>query len=305
MSELLSVVIPAYNEEAMVEAAAEAVSRVLTGAGVEYELIFVDDGSRDSTWRRIEALAGADSRVRGISFSRNFGKDRAVFAGLSRAAGGAVAVMDCDLQHPPELLTDMLSLWREGYEVVEGVKTARGRESIFHRAAAGIFNAVMSAGAGVDMRRASDFMLLDRRVVEALLSLPEEEVFFRGLVSFVGFRRREIGFSVAERQAGESKWSFRSLSKYAVSSITSFSTAPLMAAVYLGVLMGIAAVVLTLGLVFSEASRGWVTASLAALLFAAALILLCLGVAGYYIARIYRRSLGRPRFIIARECGKK
>ncbi len=305
MDKKLSVVIPAFNEEDMVEAAARTVGGVLRDAGIPYELVFVDDGSKDGTWEAILRAHGADPNVRGVSFSRNFGKDRAVFAGLSKARGECVAVMDCDLQHPPEKLPEMYALWEQGFEVVEGVKRDRGEESGLHRACAGAFYSVISKLAKLDMKRSSDFKLMDRRVVDTLLSLPEEDVFFRGLTAFVGYRRAEVEFDVAQRTAGVSKWSFKSLARYAVSSVTAFSAAPMQLAAVFGVLFGVIAVVT--GILYAIVgwdADGWLVFLAVMILLALACVLLCMGIIGYYVGRTFRQSLGRPRFIISRECGE-
>ncbi len=305
MEKLLSVVIPAYNEEAMVESAAARVAAVLRAAGIRHELIFVDDGSRDDTWTAILRARERDENVRGVSFSRNFGKDRAVFAGLSRAKGDCVAVMDCDLQHPPEKLPEMYALWEQGYEMVEGVKRDRGEESGFHRLCAGTFYAVISKLAKLDMKRSSDFKLMDRKAVDTLLALPEEDVFFRGLTAFIGYRRTEVEFDVAERAAGQSKWSFKSLARYAISSVTAFSAAPMQLATVFGVLFGILAV--AAGILYAVLGRdpsGWLVFFGCAGVLGVACLLLCLGVMGYYLGRVFRQSLGRPRYIISRECGE-
>ena len=304
MDKLLSVVIPAFNEEAMVEKAAETVAGILRDAGIPYELVFVDDGSRDGTWEAILRANKADKNVRGVSFSRNFGKDRAIFAGLSKARGDCAAVMDCDLQHPPAVLPQMYELWRQGYEIVEGVKRDRGEESGLHKLCAGAFYAVISRLAKLDMKRSSDFKLLDRKAVDALLALPEEEVFFRGLAAFVGYRRAQVEFDVAERTAGESKWSFKSLARYAVSSVTAFSAAPMQLVTVFGALFALAAVLT--GVLYAVLGRdpgGWLVFLGCLALLGVAVLLAGLGIAGYYIGRIYRQSLGRPRYIISRECG--
>ncbi len=305
MDKLLSAVIPAFNEEAMVEKTAVTVAGVLRDAGIPYELIFVDDGSRDGTWEAILRAHEADKHVRGVSFSRNFGKDRAIFAGLSRAKGDCAAVLDCDLQHPPQVLPTMTALWEQGFELVEGVKRDRGEESGFHRLCAGAFYAVISKLAKLDMKRSSDFKLLDRKVVDTLLALPEEDVFFRGLTAFVGFKKTEVEFDVAERTAGQSKWSFRSLARYAVSSVTAFSAAPMQLAMIFGALFALIAVVtgILYAIVGYDAS-GWLVFLGVTALLALACVLLCLGVMGYYLGRLFRQSMGRPRYIIARECGE-
>ena len=196
---MLSVVIPAYNEEENVPDAAGRAAAVLRSAEIPFELIFVDDGSRDGTWKAICSAVEADPAVRGLSFSRNFGKEAAILAGMEAAEGDCCAVMDCDLQHPPEKLPEMYRLWQEGWEVVNGVKADRGRESCFHRLAAGVFYRLMNRATGTDMTRASDFKLLDRRVVEILLSLPERKPFFRALAPWTGFRETELEYRVEAR----------------------------------------------------------------------------------------------------------
>ena len=206
---VLSVVLPAYNEEAMLKKTAKTLKDVMVQEKIDYELVFVDDGSADRTWGKIEESAGVDSRVHGIRFSRNFGKEAAVFAGLAGASGDCVAVMDCDLQHPPETLVEMFRLWEQGYEVVEGVKRSRGKESALHKASAGMFYKLMSKATKIDMSRASDFKLMDRKAVDTLLEMPERNAFFRAMSSWIGFKSTTIEFDVQEREAGESKWFLR------------------------------------------------------------------------------------------------
>ena len=203
---MLSVVIPAFNEEEMLQKAADTVRQVLTESEISFEVIFVDDGSSDGTWQMIQEICCSFRNVRGIHFSRNFGKESAIFAGLEKANGDCVAVMDCDLQHPPEMLVNMYRLWENGYEIVEGKKRSRGQESTLHGLCASIFYGIMSKAAGVDMKGASDFKLLDRKAVDALLQMPERSVFFRGMSSWIGFRKAEVEFDVREREAGQSKW---------------------------------------------------------------------------------------------------
>lgn len=303
MDKLLSVIIPAFNEERLIGRAALAVSEVLGRAGIKYELIFVDDGSRDATWEMIERTCAEDARVRGVGFSRNFGKDRAIFAGLSRARGDAAVVMDCDLQHPPELICDMYKLWQEGWEVVRGKKRERTGESFFHRLAAAFFDRLISRAVGADMGCSSDFILMDRKAVDALLSFGEEEVFFRGLAAFVGFRSTTLEFTVADRVDGVSKWSLKSLVRYALLNITSFSTTPLTVSGAAGFLTLLTAFVLALGLIISGGARGWFIAAAVAIAAAVGVLLVCLCVLGYYVGRLYRNAQGRPRYVISRECG--
>lgn len=301
---MLSVVIPAYNEEEMVPVAAETVARVLREAGIDYELVFVDDGSRDKTWPEI--CAAASKTVRGVHFSRNFGKEAAIFAGLQAAKGDCVAVMDCDLQHPPEKLVEMYRLWEQGAEVVEGVKTDRGRESAAHRLAAATFYKLISRATRVDMSRASDFKLLDRKAVNVILTMREKRAFFRALSSWVGFRTAEVPYEVRERAAGQSKWSTWSLMKYAVSNITAFTALPLHIVTVLGVLTLLVSVVLGITALvqkFMGLALGGFTTVIILLLFLGSIIMISLGIIGYYVGNIYEEIKDRPRYIVADTCG--
>ena len=217
---VLSVVIPSYNEEENIETTAGTIGNILKEANIDYELVFVSDGSKDRTFEIIEALSEKDARIKGIQFSRNFGKEAAIFAGLSEAKGDCVSVIDCDLQHPPKTLVEMYRLWEEGYEVVEGIKSSRGKESFFHKMFVGIFYGIMSSLMKIDMNATSDFKLLDRKAVDALLTLNESNTFFRALSFWVGFRSVQVEYDVAERTKGTSKWSFGSLVRYAITNTT-------------------------------------------------------------------------------------
>ena len=301
---MLSIVIPAYNEEKMIWKTTEVVSGIMEREKIPFELVFVNDGSKDRTWEMIEKAAEKNSHVTGIRFSRNFGKESAIFAGLANAEGDCIAVMDCDLQHPPETLVEMYRLWEQGYEVIEGVKRSRGKESILHRASAGMFYKIMSKAVQIDMSRASDFKLMDRKAVEALLSMPERNAFFRALSSWVGYRTTSVEFDVQERTEGESKWSTWSLIKYAVRNIVGFSSAPLQMITVAGVLTLLLAVVLGIQSLVKyfcgHALEGFTTVILL-LLIIGSLIMLSLGVIGIYIAKIYEEVKGRPRYFIARK----
>ena len=306
---MLSIVIPAYHEEKMIWKTTEVVSGIMEREKIPFELVFVNDGSRDQTWEMIEKAAEKNTHVTGIRFSRNFGKESAIFAGLANAEGDCIAVMDCDLQHPPETLVEMYRLWEQGYEVVEGVKRSRGKESVLHRASAGMFYKIMSKAVQIDMSRASDFKLMDRKAVEALLSMPERNAFFRALSSWVGYRTTSVEFDVQERTEGESKWSTWSLIKYAVRNIVGFSSAPLQMITVAGVLTLFFAIVLGIQSLVKyfcgHALEGFTTVILL-LLIIGSLIMLSLGIIGIYIAKIYEEVKGRPRYFIARKIsGKK
>ncbi len=305
---MLSVILPSYNEEKMIAVAASRMAEVLGGAGIDYELLFVDDGSRDGTWSEIQRCAQEDSHVVGVHFSRNFGKESAMFAGLETAKGDCVVVIDCDLQHPPEKIVDMYRLWEAGYEVVEGIKEDRGEETGFHKFAANSFYGIISRATGMDMASSSDFKLLDRKVVDTLNSLPERNVFFRALSFWVGYKKAEVSYRVQERTEGESKWSTKSLIRYAITNITSFSSAPLHMVTVMGIVTLIVAVVFGLISLVQKitgvAQPGFTTVILLLLLIGS-FLMISLGIIGYYLARIYDEIKGRPRYIISRICGRE
>ena len=305
---MLSVILPSYNEEKMIAKATERMAEILQPEKIDYELLFIDDGSRDSTWAQINEAAEKDSHVVGVHFSRNFGKEAAMFAGLEQAKGDCCVVIDCDLQHPPEKIVEMYRLWEQGYEVVEGIKEDRGEESGLHKFAANSFYGLISKATGMDMSSSSDFKLLDRKVVDTLNSLPERNVFFRALSFWVGYKKTSVSYCVQERTEGVSKWSTKSLIKYALTNISSFSSAPLHIVTVLGFIM--LAVSVVLGIIalvqkISGVALGGFTTVILLLLFSASIIMISLGIIGYYIARIYDEIKGRPRYIISRICGRE
>lgn len=301
---MLSVVVPAYNEEENIFPAAKEISRVLADAGIDNEIIFVNDGSKDDTWPRILSASEKFYNVRGICFSRNFGKEAAILAGLSESRGLCCAVIDCDLQHPPIKLIEMYRLWEQGYEVIEGVKSSRGKEGVIYKAAARVFYRLLSGSVKIDMMHSSDFKLLDRKAVDAIISMPEHFSFFRALSAWVGFETATVSFDVEERSAGTTKWSKRGLLKYGITNITSFSSAPMVLIMYLGV------VILLFSLVFSIISLvqklcgvalGGFTTVIIMLGFIGSIIMISLGIIGYYLSKIYEEIKGRPRYIISKR----
>lgn len=298
---LLSVVIPSYNEEGNILNTSRVLADILKNAEIDYELVFVNDGSNDKTYELIVEASRENPCVKGISFSRNFGKEASIFAGLETAVGDAVVVMDCDLQHPAELLPKMYALWQEGFEVVEGIKSSRGKEGLFHKLCAGAFYGVMSRLIKMDMKATSDYKLLDRKVVNVLLTLPERNTFFRALSFWVGFKTTKIEYDVKERMYGTTKWSFRSLMKYAINNATSFSTFPLQIVTYLGVISILLSIVLGIQTLIKyfmgTAAEGFPTVILLILLIGG-FIMLSLGIIGHYLARIYEEVKGRPKYII-------
>lgn len=300
---LLSIVLPAYNEEENIENTSKVLSSLLEENGIEYELVFISDGSRDGTFDRIQKAAEENPRIRGAEFSRNFGKEAGIFAGLEMAAGDAVIVMDCDLQHPPQVIPEMWKKWQNGAEVVEGIKSGRGKESIGYKLSAGLFYRIMSMLIKMDMTASSDFKLLDRKVVDVLLRLPERNTFFRALSFWAGFQTDTVTYEVRERQYGKSKWSFWSLMKYAISNATSFSTLPLQLVTVMGVVSILFSLVLAVQtlvkFLMGNAVEGFTTVILLILIIGG-FLMLSLGIIGHYIARIYEEVKGRPKYIISK-----
>ena len=300
----LSVVIPAFNEELMVMRTAKTIKEILEEEKIPYELLFVDDGSKDGTWSEIERAAKKDPCVNGLMLSRNFGKESAIAAGLSCADGDAVAVMDCDLQHPPEKLVEMYRLWEQGYEVIAGVKKNRGKESRFHKRSVGLFYKIISSSVGTNLNNTSDFKLMDRKVADSILSMQERNMFFRAISSWVGFKTTTIEFTVRERTAGESKWSPWALVKYAFTNIVSFTTVPLQFVTITGILCLICSVILgiySLVQYFAGHAVEGYTTLLIVILFIGSAMMVSLGIIGYYIAKIYDEVKHRPRFIVSRN----
>ncbi|MBQ3647389.1 MAG: glycosyltransferase family 2 protein, partial [Spirochaetia bacterium] len=213
----ISLVVPCFNEQDNIFPFYEAVLNVFQEiSAATFELVFVDDGSSDETFSRIAELNNKDERVRCISFSRNFGKEAALFAGIRSVTGDCTVVLDADLQHPPELIKKMYSLWKDGYQVVEGIKESRGKESKIHGIFTRIFYRMISHAVKIDMANSSDYKLLDKAVTTELAKLSERNTFFRALSFWVGFKKTSVYYEVADRVSGRSKWSTKSLMKYAI-----------------------------------------------------------------------------------------
>lgn len=298
----LSFVIPVYNEEATLRECVAALAPPAAETGMGCEVIIVDDGSSDGTWEVIRGMSTPWATIRGIRLSRNFGKESAIAAGMEFASGDAVIIMDSDLQHPPGLIPLMVRSWKEeGYDVVEAVKTHRGEEALSSRAGAGLFYWLMGRLTDLDLDNASDFKLLDRKVVDAHNRLPERARFFRGIVSWLGFRKTQLPFAVGPRVSGTSKWSFFRLVGLVMHAVTSFSTAPLHIVTGLGIitfaisiLLGIQTLYLKLS---GQAVSGFATVILL-LLFIGSVLMFSLGIIGIYISRIFEEVKQRPRFVI-------
>ena len=298
---MLSVIIPAYNEDKCIKYAYEAIYCLLEENNIEGEFIFVDDGSTDNTYKVINELSMEKENITGLHFSRNFGKESAISAGLAAATGSCAVVIDCDLQHPPEKIIEMYRLWEQGYEIVEGIKRERGQEKKMYSMGAKFFYSIISRMAGFDMANSSDFKLLDRKVIDVLNKMPERG-FFRAISYWVGYNKTTVEYDVKERVDGESKWSPAGLVKYALSNITSYSTAPMQTVTVLGFVMLVISVIFgvwaLIDKIVGRALEGMTTVIIITI-FIGSIIMISLGIIGYYIARIYEEIKGRPKYIIS------
>lgn len=299
---MLSVIIPAYNEEKCIKPAYTVIHSLLSENNIDSEFIFVDDGSTDETYQIINELSLQKENIVGLHFSRNFGKEAAISAGLAAVSGNCAVVIDCDLQHPPEKIIEMYRLWEQGYEIVEGIKKERGREKKMYSIGARYFYSVISRMAGFDMSNSSDFKLLDRKVIDVLNKMPERG-FFRAISYWIGYNKTTVEFDVQERVDGVSKWSASGLVKYALSNISSYSTAPMQTVTVLGFVMLIISVIFgiwaLIDKIVGRALEG-ITTVIIITIFIGSIIMISLGIIGYYIARIYEEIKGRPKYIISR-----
>ena len=301
---LLSVVVPVYREGSHLTETIKECLGVLDSLGFAYELILIDDGSPDNTWQVITEQCMRFAAIKGIRLSRNFGKEAALAAGLDCAQGDAVIVMDGDLQHPPALIPVMVKHWLEGADVVEAIKQCRGQESLLGKIRARSFYWVFSRLTGHDLHGASDFKLMDCRVLDAWRQMGERNLFFRGMSAWTGFNRISVLFDVPKRSGGSSGWSALKLSRLAITAVTAFSSAPLHLISLTGVGFVILSIILgaqTLYLKMSgQAIDGFTTVILLLLVIGGA-IMLGLGIIGTYIARIYDEVKARPRYIVAEQ----
>jgi glycosyltransferase involved in cell wall biosynthesis len=304
----ISVVIPLFNEEENVRELYRRLIAALESFGATFELVFVNDGSSDKTPVILNELHHKDPRLTAIHLSRNFGHQPAVSAGLDHASGKAVIIMDGDLQDPPEVLDKFIELWRNGYEVVYAVRTKR-KENLFKRFGYFMFYRLLRAISDIEIPLDSgDFCLMDRKVVDALKSLPEQMRFIRGLRTFVGFRQTGLQYERAAREAGKPKYTFRALVRLAVDGLVSFSSYPLHLVTYMGLFTVLFALGLTVWVVvdafLNQATpRGWAS-TMVVVLFMGAIQLISLGIIGEYIRRIFLEAKGRPTYIV-REVQKR
>jgi len=308
MNQLVDIIIPAYNEGTVLYDNIVKISEVLAADGVEHRFILVNDGSSDATWAEILRLSERFPTLCGVCFSRNFGKEAAICAGLMEVTAGACIVMDCDLQHPPQMIKAMVEKWQEGHPLIECVKSSRGKEGFFSKMFAKLFYAVFKGLASFDFDNSSDFKLMDKTVVDSWKELGDSNVFFRGMMEWMGYTKVQIPFEVQERSGGESKFSFFRLMKLAFSAITSFSVKPLFLTVIISLLFMLGAIGLTVQTLvnkFSGHAVSGFTTTIILILLVGSLTLLCMSVIGVYIARIYEEVKGRPRFVVMKKVGQK
>jgi polyisoprenyl-phosphate glycosyltransferase len=306
---LISVIVPCYNEEQVIEETHHRLVSILDGIeGARYELLYIDDGSRDETLRLLRGIVASNPHVHIVALSRNFGHQIAVTAGLEHSGGNAVVVIDADLQDPPDVILEMLNHWRQGVDVAYGVRSEREGETAFKLWTAKVFyrfiNSLSDVAIPLDT---GDFRLMDRKVVDALLAMPERDRFVRGMVAWVGFRQEPVYYRRAARLAGETKYPLRKMLRFATDGILSFSLVPLRLAVYMGLL---AAGLATLGIIYALALRlftdvwvtGW-TLLFIGMSFLGGVQLLFLGVMGEYLGRIYGEVKRRPLYLVKEKLG--
>jgi len=308
MTSRYSVVLPNYNEAETLPTLYHRLTRVMEGLGDPYEIIFVNDGSTDASPKLLWELRDQDERMKVVSLSRNFGHQIAITAGLDYSSGEAVVVMDGDLQDPPEVIPQLIAQWREGYDIVFAVRDSRRGEGVFKRSTASLFYRLLRQLTVTEIPLdAGDFRLMSRRAVEALKPIRERNRFVRGLVSWIGFRRTTVTFVRDIRHAGETKYPFRKMARFALNGIFSFSFIPLQLATYLGFtvsLLSFSYIVYAVGLkLFTDrVVQGWASV-IVAVLFMGGVQLISLGVIGEYIGRIYEEVKQRPLYLVDKLAG--
>lgn len=304
MSVKYSIIVPMYNEEEVIEVTYQRLTTVMKQTQEAYELVFVNDGSRDRTVEIVEELCNQDQHVKLINFSRNFGHQIAISAGMDYAQGQAIVVIDADLQDPPEVILEMIWKWKQGYDVVYGKRLKRNGETVFKKVTAKLFYRLLRNLTSVDIPvDTGDFRLLDRKVCDVLRELKEKNRFVRGLVSWVGFKQTSVEYERDERLAGETKYPLKKMIRFALDGITSFSYKPLKLATYLGFTLSFVSfiyllIVLYQKLFTSTTIVGWSSILAVNLLFNG-IMLMILGVMGEYIGRIYDESKNRPLYIVS------
>lgn len=301
--EHITIIVPCYNEQEVVERFYTEVSRVLAPLEQEFTYLFINDGSRDGTLTILRELAETHADIRYISLARNFGKEAAMMAGLDYAEGDAVIIMDADLQHPPELIAEMIDYWHAGYDDVAARREDRADETALKRFGANLFYRVMQSVGSYQMQRnVGDFRLLDRRCVEALRLMRENQRFTKGLFTWVGFHKKEIPFHVRPRAAGHTTWNYLALYNLAIEGLTSFTTAPLRLTTLLGLAVSTLAIfymvfVIVSALIYGDPVAGYPTL-ITVILFLGGVQLLALGIIGEYLGRVFTESKARPIYLV-------
>ncbi len=307
--EFVSIVMPVYREAAHIGEVLNDVRTALVEAGVQFELVLIDDGSPDDTWNTLTEQSKEFPMMRAARLSRNFGKEHALCAGLEMARGDAVIVMDADGQHPPALLPRIINTWREtGVDIVESTKIDRGEETLFSKVAAGIFYWLWNKLSGFEMRGASDYKLLSRSAVNAYLEMDERNVFFRGMTAWLGFSRAQVPFEVAMRAGGTTSWSIMHRVRLALTGISGFSSLPLQFVTFTGLIFLLFSVIFgmyTLILQLTGHSNTGFATVILLLLVIGSLLMISLGIIGIYLARIYDEIKGRPRYVVSRTIEPK
>ena len=300
---LLSVVVPVFNESAVLPAFLERAATAFAAIpGVDYELIFVDDGSRDDSFAQLSARAARDPHVRVVKFSRNFGHQIAITAGVDHARGDCVVVIDADLQDPPEVVGRMVDQWRAGFDVVYGVRETREGESTMKLATAALFYRLLTRLTNIQIPTdVGDFRLMSRRAVNELSRLREKDRFVRGLVSWIGFKQTGVLYNRDKREAGETKYPYRKMIRFALDGITSFSTVPLRLATWMGYIAALLAVLylfyVLLMRFLGHTIEGW-AGIMVAMLFMGSVQLICLGILGEYLGRVFNEVKPRPMYVV-------
>lgn len=303
--EKLSIVVPCYNEETVIEIFYNKLMEITAKISdkYDYEVIFVDDGSQDETFSKMKALREKNSKIKIISFSRNFGKEAGIHAGLSNSTGELTVVMDADMQHPPEMILEMLKYIEEGYDTVTTRRKNRKGEPIIKSFCARMFYKLINKFMEVKLEEGSqDFRMMKRNVVDAILSLNEYNRFSKGIFNWVGFKCKYIEIENVKRAAGKTKWSFSSLWKYAMEGITSFTTAPLKIATFIGMFVFIVSTIFAFTIVIQTLIMGkdvpGYASTIVSVLFMGAIQLLCIGILSEYISKMYMEIKNRPKYII-------